>query len=148
MYKMTLPMAQRSACTSGGHHKNDDAYRRFIFLGALSPHEELLELTSVPKDQIQAFFNSESYKGSFIIHVAKVDNPLFVSTFRERELGFQLPFVVVFSNVVSAPSFVIVIVTRVRDGYGKTRVLALRNEPIDGYGWSFFDKFNSAKRRQ
>ena len=148
MYKMALPMAQRSASTSGGHHKNDDGYRRFIFLGALSPHEELLELTSVPKDQIQAFFNSESYKGSFIIHVAKVDNPLFVSTFRERELGFQLPFVVVFSNVVSAPSFVIVIVTRVRDGYGKTRVLALRNEPIDGYGWSFFDKFNSAKRRQ
>ena len=50
MYKMALPMAQRSASTSGGHHKNDDGYRRFIFLSALSPHEELLELTSVPKD--------------------------------------------------------------------------------------------------
>ena len=102
MYKMALPMAQRSACTSGGHHKNDDAYRRFIFLGALSPHEELLELTSVPKDQIQAFFNSESYKGSFNIRVA-ANNPLFVSTFRERELGFRLPFIVVFRIVVVRP---------------------------------------------
>ena len=79
MYKMALSMAQRSACTSGGYLKNDDAHGRFMFLGAFSPHDELLELVSVPKDQTPAFFNSESDKGSFNIHVA-ANNPLFVST--------------------------------------------------------------------